>query len=260
MLIDEIFDIPDVALINQNLPKKVISEEAELKKADRDLFTKYIKKIIFLYQLNEDSLRLKPYIGEDRQYHEIEFINLILKEENFTKLEESGFKEDNKLNRIADILFRFIPNPMVLSFEINNEINLFTSHIKDSLVDSEKITLDDVVSTGWINLSSLTEFDKILFDDLKLDNLTFDNIYTFYDDIISAILKYNGSKEVGVEVNAESDEILEIMAQIEEIEKEIDKLRREIKKVSNFNEKVDINVQIHGLKEEKSKLQEKLAN
>ena len=260
MLIDEIFDIPDAALINQNLPKKVISEEAELKKTDRDLFTKYIKKIIFSYQLNEDSLRLKPYIDEDRQYHEIEFLNLILKEENFTKLEETGFKEDNKLNRIADILFRFIPNPMVLSFEINNEINLFTSHIKDSLVDSEKITLDDVVSTGWINLSSLTEFDKILFDDLKLDNLTFDNIYTFYDDIISAILKYNGSKEVGVEVNAESDEILEIMAQIEEIEKEIEKLRREIKKVSNFNEKMDINIQIHGLKEDKSKLQEKLAN
>lgn len=260
MLIDEIFDIPDAALINQNLPKKVISEEAELKKADRDLFTKYIKKIIFLYQLNEDSLRLKPYIDEDRQYYEIEFLNLILKEENFTKLEESGFKEDNKLNRIADILFRFIPNPMVLSFEINNEINLFTSHIKDSLADSEKITLDDVVSTGWINLSSLTEFDKILFDDLKLDNLTFDNIYTFYDDIISAILKYNGSKEVGVEVNAESDEILEIMAQIEEIEKEIEKLRRDIKKVSNFNEKMDINIQIHGLKEDKSKLQEKLAN
>lgn len=260
MLIDEIFDIPDSALISQNIPKKVIFEEAELKKADRDIFTKYIKKIIFSYQLNEDSLRLKPYLDEERKYYEIEFINLILKEENFTKLEENGFKEDNKLNRIADILFRFIPNPMVLSFEINNEINLFVSHIKDSLADSEKITLDDVISTGWINFSSLSEFDEKLFEDLKLDNLNFNNAYTFYDDIISAILKYNGSKEAGVEVNAENDEILEIMAQIEKIGKKIEKLKREIKKVSNFNEKMDINIQIHTLKEEKSKLQEELAN
>lgn len=260
MLIDEIFDIPDTALFNQYIPKNLIFEQANLKKVDKDLFTKYIKRITFLYQLNGDSLRLKPYLGDDRKYYEIGFINLSLKEENFKKLDDGGFKEDNKLNRIADIIFRSIPEPLVLSFEAENKINIFVSHIKDSLSDSEKITLDDVITTNWIDFSSLDEIDKILFDDLKLDNLNFNNVYSFYDDIISAILKYNGSKEVGMEVNAKSDEILEIMVQIEKIEKEIGKLKKKIKKECNFSEKLNINSQINGLNDEKSKLQEKLAN
>lgn len=260
MLITEILDIPNNALIDQFIPKQTLFKEANSKKYDKDLFTKYVKQMRIIYQLNEESIRIKPYLADDRSYYEIEVISVILKDENFTKLEDGGFKEDNKLNRIADILFRFIPNPMILSFEINNTINVFVSHIKDSLADNEKITLEGMINTGWIDLSSLDEIDEILRNDLKLDNLNFKNVYSFYDDLISAILKYNGSKEVSLEVNKESDEILEIMNKIELIDKEIDMLKREIKKVNNFNQKVEINIQLHDLKEEKLALQEKLAN
>lgn len=260
MLITQILEISNNALIDQFIPKQALFEEANSKKSDKDLFTKYVKQMRIIYQLNEESIRIKPYLSDDKSYYEIEVISVILKDENFTKTDDGGFKEDNKLNRIADILFRFIPNPMILSFEINNKLKVFVSHIKDSLADSEKITLEGIINTDWIDLSSLDEFDEKLIDDLKLDNLNFKNIYSFYDDVISAILKYNGSKEVGLEVIGESDEILKIMNKIKEIENEIDKLKREIKKVSNFNQKVEVNIKIHGLKEEKSKLQEKLVN
>lgn len=258
MLITEILDIPNNALIDQFIPKQALFEEANSKKSDKELFTKYVKQMRIIYQLNEESIRIKPYLADDRSYYEIEVISIILKDENFTKLDNNGFKEDNKLNRIADILFRFIPNPMILSFEINNKLKLFVSHIKDSLTDNEKITLEGMINTEWIDLSSLDEIDNKLVDDLKLDNLDFKNVYSFYDDVISAILKYIGSKEVGSEVNRESDKILEVMNEIDEIDKEIAKLKREIKKESNFNKRLECNIKIHYLNDKLSELQSRL--
>ena len=61
------------------------------------------------------------------------------------------------------------------------------SHQSESLVDSSKITLDEIISTDWILFDDMDEIDENLFENLKLDNLDYSNFYNFYDSIIQKI-------------------------------------------------------------------------
>ena len=101
-------------------------------------------------------------------------------------------------------------------------------------------------------------FDKELIDKLQIDNLDKTNVYTFYDDMVTAIIQYNGSKEVGQEVTLSSDEIQKIMDDIKVLERKIAEIRVAIRREDNFNKKMDYNIQIKELQMEIKLLQEEL--
>lgn len=265
LLIEELTDIPNNASIEVVISKKDIFEAGRLNKVDRDIFTKYVKQIKWIYKLDDGTLRLKPYHEDNRDYLEIEFININLKSESFHEVKNDNefnsfsLREEGKINRIADIILRFIPYPIVLSFQYNERyIRLFTSHIQDSLVDNDKITLDELISTNWIDTENMNKFAENFFNNIKLDNLNFKNTYTFYDDIIKAIIIYNGEINTGKEINTSVEKIKKINNKISKINLEITDLKNQIKKESQFNKKVDLNMKIKVLNDELIRLKSEL--
>ena len=97
-----------------------------------------------------------------------------------------------------------------------------------------------------------------MIDKLQIDNLDKTNVFTFYDDMVTAIIQYNGSKEVGQEVTLSSDEIQKIMDDIKVLERKIAEIRVAIRREDNFNKKMDYNIQIKELQMEIKLLQEEL--
>ena len=93
---------------------------------------------------------------------------------------------------------------------------------------------------------------------MQIDNLDKTNVFTFYDDIVTAIIQYNGSKEVGQEVTLSSDEIQKIMDDIKVLERKIAEIRVAIRREDNFNKKMDYNIQIKELQMEIKLVQEEL--
>ena len=245
VLIEELLTIPDECKVNDIIAKDVIFSEGGLKSSDKKIFTNYVKQIRWLYSLNKENIGIDSYTDEVKDYLEFEIINIVL-------------KEDKKLNRIADIVMRVIPYPMVLVFEFRDNIQLFVSHQSESLVDSSKITLDELISTDWILFDDMDEIDENLFENLKLNNLDYSNFYKFYDSIIQNIIKYNGSKSVGHEVNLSVGEIKRINDEIASLESEIKTKKAAIKKETQFNRKVELNIEIKGLECEIDKLKENL--
>lgn len=75
-----------------------------MNKTDRKIFTKDINKIKWDYSLKKDNINIKPYKDDLREFSEIEFITVKL-------------KNPDKTNHIAEIIMRTIPYPMVLCFE-----------------------------------------------------------------------------------------------------------------------------------------------
>lgn len=263
MLIEEILDMPKDTVIGSVIPKKTLFEATEINKSDKDVFTKFVKQMNWCYKINDESLRVVPYRDDEREYLEMEVFNILLKEETFeVYFHNTGnyHRYDAKLDRIADIILRFIPYPILIAFQFKNEVKLYGSHIKESLTDFDKITLDEIINTNWINFDDLTEFDEELFDNLKLNNLDFANVFTFYDSILTAIIRYNGSKEIGQKVELSSEEIQEIMNQIKVIDRQIFELKAKIKKENNFNKQFELSIQIKELEMDKKILQDDLIN
>lgn len=244
--IEEFLDIPASCEVGNVIFKKLFYDHMELKKADRDIFTKYVDKIKWCYSLKENNINIKKFKDEKLEYDEIEFINVYL-------------KAPNKLKRLADIIMRTIPYPMVLIFEYGSEIRIFTGHQRTSLADSSKNTIDEYIFTDWINLDNLDEPDQKLFEDLKLKNLSFTNFYTFYNDIIEKIIQYNVSKLSGGSSELPIDEMKAIYDEVNRIDFEIDFIKGQMKKETQFNHNVELNIEIRRLKDKREELRGRLS-
>ena len=260
MLIEDLINVPNVAIVNNIIPKQDIFEATGMTKSDKDYFVRYVKQIRWLYKFDDSSVRIKPYEDDEKSYIESELIGIKLKKEFQEYNHNTGnfHRFDARLDRIVDILLRFIPYPILLCAEFNDEIKFYVSHISESKSDYDKITLDELIYTDWIDVNNLDGFDKELIEKLQIDNLDKTNVFTFYDDIVTAIIQYNGSKEVGQEVTLNSDEIQKIMDDIKVLERKIADLRVAIRREANFNKKMDYNIQIKELQMEIKLLQEEL--
>ena len=260
MLIEDLIKVPNATIVNSILPKQDIFEATGMNKSDKDYFVRYVKQIRWLYKFDDASVRIKPYKTEEKSYLEAELISIKLKKEFQEYNHNTGkfHRFDPRLNRIVDILLRFIPYPILLCAEFNDEIKFYVSHISESKSDYDKITLDELIYTDWIDVNNLDGFDKELIDKLQIDNLDKTNVFTFYDDMVTAIIQYNGSKEVGQEVTLSSDEIQKIMDDIKVLERKIAEIRVAIRREDNFNKKMDYNIHIKELQMEIKLLQEEL--
>ncbi len=237
--IEDYLDYPEECKYGIKIDKKQVYDEAQLKTRDKNTFTKNIEKITWSYYLKPDILNIPPYHDKTRVYDEVEIIEIQL-------------REFSKINRIADILLRFIPYPILLIFEYDTRIRIYTSHIREHGSDSTKITLDDnygMIYTDWINLEQLDELSTELIENLKLKNLNNTNILELYKDIYNSILIYNGSRIKKDKTRLEPEEIKEKLDLIRKYEYEISLNKNQIKEETNFNAKMKLNVKNKELKD-----------
>lgn len=228
-------NIPDSCFIGNTIYKKLFYENADLSTNDKSLFTDTINKVTWLYCLKPETINISAYKDEVREYPEVEVIEVLL-------------HKDYKLKRIAEIIMRTIPYPMVLIFRLEGKVKFYVAHQRTNQSDSSKNTIEEFISTDWL------ESDSALFDKLDIKQMRFTNFCALYSDIVDTISIYNLSTIIPTDDNITGAEARELSAQIEDIEQEITSLRAKLKKETQFNRKVELNIEIKRLEQNKNKL------
>jgi hypothetical protein len=228
-------NIPDSCFVGTNIYKKLFYENADLSTSDKSLFTDTINKIIWLYCLKPETINIPAYKDEVRDYPEIEVIEVLLHKEY-------------KLNRIAEIIMRTIPYPMLLIFKLEDKIQFYVAHQRTNQSDSSKNTIEEFIATEWL------DSDSALLTKLNIKQMRFINFYTLYSDIVDAISIYNISFVLPTNGNITGAEARELSAKIEDIEQRIANLRSKLKKEPQFNRKMELNIEIKRLEQNKNKL------
>lgn len=219
-------NIPDECRINRTVFKKMFYENAVLSKEDKDLFVNSIDRITWIYCLNQDNMNVPAYATEEREYLEIEIMEVEL--------------SDNKgIKRIAEIIMRAIPYPMLLIFSFEDKYQVWAAHQRFSLADNDKITLEETICTEWL------DNDSNLWDKLNIRNLRYTNFFDMYSDIVDAVAVFNAEKLTDKEINGE--DARELLRRNAEIDSQIAALRAELKKATEFNRKMEINLKIKKL-------------
>lgn len=219
-------NIPDECRINRTVFKKMFYDNAVISKGDKDLFIDSIDKITWIYCLNQDNMNIPAYVTEEREYLEIEIIEVTL-------------SENKGIKRIAEIIMRAIPYPMLLIFSFEGKYQLWAAHQRFSLADNSKVTLEEPIFTEW------QEENSILWDRLNISKLRYTNFYDMYSDLLDAIAVFNVSKLTDKEINGE--DARELLRRNAEIDNQIAVLRAELKKATEFNRKMEINLKIKKL-------------
>ena len=258
-LIEDILEVPKNCIVDSVIPKKQIFEAGDLKTKDQRIFTDLIKQIKWCYNFTEDNIRVSKYSDELRNYDEVELINITLKYDNVHKIDIGKFKEDDKIDRIADIVMRFIPYPIILTMQYDNELKFYSAHIRDSKADSEKIVIDGkILSTNWMNIDRLSEIEDDFISKIQFDNLDRTDFYKFYNSYFESVVQHDGAIMAGGTVDLSVEEIKKIYDKISILDSKIKEIEKEISDEDNFNAKIELNIKAHEFKQEKEMLINKL--
>ncbi len=225
-------NIPDSCFNGNTIYKKLFYENANLSSSDKALFTEGISKITWLYCLKPETINIQPYKDDTRDYPEIEVI-------------EVEVPKDYKLKRIAEIIMRTIPYPMLLIFKLEDTGQLYVAHQRVNQSDSSKNTIEEFISTDWL------ESDCALFARLDIKKMRFTNFFTLYSDIVDAISVYNVSAIMSDYTSITGAEARKLSAEIQKIEQRITVLRAKIKSETQFNRRMELNIEIKRLEKEK---------
>ena len=231
----DFLNIPGSCFIGNTIYKKLFYENADLSTSDKSLFTDTINKVTWLYCLKPETINIPAYKDELRDYPEIEVIEVLV-------------HKDYKLKRIAEIIMRTIPYPMLLIFKWEDKKQLYVAHQRVSQSDSSRNTIEEFISTDWL------DGDSALFARLDIRQMRFTNFFTLYSDIVDAISIYNLSAIMPMDENITGAEARQLTADIEAIEQEIVSLRSKLKKETQFNRKMELNIEIKRLEQNKNKL------
>lgn len=223
-------NIPDECKINRTVFKKMFYENAALSKGDKDLFVDSIDKITWIYCLNQDNMNIPAYATDEREYLEIEVMEVVL-------------SENKGIKRIAEIIMRAIPYPMMLIFSFEDKYQIWTAHQRFNLADNSKTTLEEPICTEW------QDEDSTLWDRLNISNFRYTNFFDMYSDIVDTIAVFNAEKLTDEEISG--DKARELLRRNAEIDSQIATLRAELKKATEFNRKMEINMKIKKLEKER---------
>ena len=255
VLIEDILEVPMDCVVDSVIPKKDVFEAADLNNKDKRIFTDLIKQIKWCYNFTEDNIRVNKYIDEIRSYDEVELINITLKYDNIHKIDIGRFKEDDKIDRIADIMIRFIPYPIILTIQYDNELKFYAAHIRESKADYNKIVIDEkILSTNWMDMNQLSEIEEDFISKIQFNNLDRTDFYKFYNTYFEAVVQHDGAIMAGGTVNLSVEEIKKIYDEISILNSKIKEIEKEISEENNFNAKMDLNIEAHRFKEEKEML------
>lgn len=225
---DNKMNIPAACGVDKTIYKKMFYDNADLSKADKALFTDVIDKVTWLYCLKPERIPIRPYRDEVREYPEVEVLEVAL-------TAEKG------LRRIAEIIMRAIPYPMLLIFRLGEQTQVWAAHQRLNLADSEKVTLEEFVSTDWQTA------DSPLWEALDIQKMRFTNFFDLYSDWMDAISIYNAQFIMHNCEGLTGEEARQLLAQQEQREAKIAALRADLKKETQFNRKVEISMEIKRL-------------
>lgn len=235
MTIYEVMELPAAARIDRVVPKKQFYDNG-VSSADKKLFD-HVEKIYWRYALKTENSFIQPYRDEEKDYLEIEVLEVNLRAEKQPK-------------RLAEVIIHAIPYPMLIFFTLADKRRLYMGKLRQSQADSERMTLVAMEDTDW-----RSEEDDF-WSELSLRKMPGANFCQLYEGWFDTISK---SHLAALSVDTDDisgDEARETLQRITAIEQEINKLRKQMKAESQFNRKMELNTRLQKLKREMKKITE----
>ncbi len=235
-------NLPSSTSIERKLFKKQFLDNFSLTTNEKRILSDNVDSITLNNLLNKDSINISPFTNETHNYQEIAVISVEI-------------KNQNKSKEITNIILH-IPYPVVLILIYKEQIQINISPKRLNISDVSKLVVEEQYFTKWIDFKNLTSIDETFLHSLNINNHSFRNFLAFYESFIDKLISYNASIYSGIfSISKDTKMILE---NIQKTEAQIIDIKNKIKKETNFNEKVNMNMQLKNLNDKLKFLKEDL--
>jgi len=130
-------DLPAAAIVNQRIPKKLLIENGAPSTADKKLIQDGIEEVTWIAALKPANAGIPEYQDDQRTYLELAVVSVALKQEAGKPV-----LSPRSASRVAELVHRAIPYPVMLVLDQGDEISLSLAHIRWAQQEAEKTVLD----------------------------------------------------------------------------------------------------------------------
>ena len=233
--------IPNTCQLGKRVFKKLFYENARLGATDKKAFREDIDVITWQYTLKPGTIPIQAYEDEQREYHEVAVLQVDLK-----TLKRTG--------RIAEVIHRAIPYPLVIVFAFETMCALSLAHKRFSQAEKGAIVAENFILTEWIDLSSTSLIQEAFLESFTISNLPHTHFFAFYEAFMDRFVALDCARLTG-EYRLESAATRrqaqrDRLAACHELEGQIAEYRAAIKKEIQFNRQVELNVKMKDLEKQ----------
>lgn len=234
--------LPLTCKIGRKIFKKQFIENFALGINERKMLSDQVESITLEYLLNKNTINILPFINEERDYSETAFVSVAI-------------TDKAKYKSVAAII-QNIPYPLIVFLLYEHDVMVSIAPKRINKADTSKLVVEESHFTEWINTQNPSKLETAFVESLAAKNHPFTDLYAFYNSYLDKIIAFNASKHSGqLSTNEETKALLE---QIAAIEAKITELKNKIKKETNFNDKVNLNIELKYANDRLSDLKGKL--
>lgn len=234
--------LPEKALLQARIYKKQLLENADLTISDRKWINEDIESIEWRYTLKPATVAIPKYEDAEREYIEIALLHITLKANTHVK-------------RLSEVVQRAIPYPLIVVFEHADSLLISLADKRINRADSSKLTVEQFFESGWLNSSAAqSEVITQFCSSLGFTQLAQLDLYAFYQSIITRFNALEAAKHTGkftLTADVEADKLRqEHLQTLKQLELQLVSLKAQVKNETQFNRKLEGNVQIKQLKQQ----------
>ena len=239
--------LPAAALVQQRVPKKLLIDNGAITTGDKRVITDGIDEIHWLASLKPSTVGVPAFVdGSDppvREYLEVAVLSVQLR---------AGAKE----HRIAELVHRSIPYPLLLLLEQPGALTLSIGHIRWSQNEAAKVILDGAPYEARIDGNTPAALVAALFELLALTRLPRTDLFALVQGLIDALTGFRASLltgRPGARTTLESAAVQRLALQrCIEIDNQIAHLRSAAAKEKQLPRQVAINLEVKRLMTERA--------
>ena len=129
-------DLPDSCRVDQRVPKKLLIENGAPNASDKRQINDGIEDIVWLAALKPNTIGVPEYRDDVREYLEIAVLSVTL------KATAGIMATAAKSARLAELVHRAVPYPMILLLKSEQNLVLSLAHKRWAQNDAGKVILD----------------------------------------------------------------------------------------------------------------------
>jgi len=236
------FDLPSNCRVDQRVPKKLFVENGAPTAADKRRINDGVEEIQWVAALKPNTIGVPEYRDDVREYLEIALLNVTL-------------RPDAKAARLAELVHRAVPYPVVLVMVQSSDLKLSLAHKRWSQGEADKTVLDGDLIMVDLNEPLNVGFVRQFLQALPLARHPRSSLYALYQSWFDTLIALNTTRLTGQFATSctpkQSAARLAALQLCRDIDSKITSLNAAASKEKQMSRQVSINLEIKELQAER---------
>ena len=234
--------IPESCRLGKRVYKKLFEENAKLSATDRRALSDDVDTIIWQYAFKPTTIPIQPYEDDQREYHEVALLQVNL-------------KQASRVNRLAEIIHRAIPYPLLVVFVSDTTCILSLADKRFSQAEKEAIVAEGFQATGWLELSNPTETQADFIESMDISTWPHTHFFAFYRAAMGRVIalacsEHSGQYSLEIPAGLSLADQVNWLKLIEQLHQEESEIENKLKKEKNLGTQVQLNTRIKQIKDD----------